>query len=175
MLALKAMGADKIRCEVRAFDDELDEWETLIECNKQREKTRIQKANEINKLSKIKAERAIRKQKEAGQFGNLGGQPAQKRNLYPSAEFSGRVESSVSTFHHSEPSPTTALENIATIKVVSNGGVTDETKPFTRAELAAQINQLHDIKAMKAAKQLAESQLNMLYKVKQKRCGHLVH
>lgn len=36
-LALKAMGADKIRCEVRAFDDGLDEWETLIECNKQRE------------------------------------------------------------------------------------------------------------------------------------------
>ena len=52
------MGADKIRCEVRAFDDDLDEWETMIECNKQREKTRIQKANEINKLAKIKAERA---------------------------------------------------------------------------------------------------------------------
>jgi hypothetical protein len=73
------MGADKIRCEVRAFDDELDEWETLIECNKQREKTRIQRANEIDKLRKIKAEMALRKQlSEASlgaEFGVMGGRP----------------------------------------------------------------------------------------------------
>ncbi|HEY3362146.1 MAG TPA: hypothetical protein VGK06_10095 [Methanosarcina sp.] len=69
------MGADKIRCEVRAFDDDLDEWETMIECNKQREKTRIQKANEINKLAKIKAERARRKMRDAGIYGVNGGRP----------------------------------------------------------------------------------------------------
>jgi hypothetical protein len=64
---------------VRAFDNELDEWETLIESNKQREKARIQKANEINKLAKIKAERAKRKQLDTlrnnAHFGVLGGRP----------------------------------------------------------------------------------------------------
>jgi len=39
-----------------------------------------------------------------------------------------------------------------------SGEVTDESKPSTRPEFAAQINQLHDIKAMKAAKQLQWSQ-----------------
>lgn len=116
---------DKIRCEVRAFDDELDEWETLIECNKQREKTRIQRTNEINKLAKIKTERARRKQKESGA---LGGQPSHKINSYlPPNSAEGRINENdkpASTFQHAEPSLTTALENIATIKIVSGGEVT---------------------------------------------------
>jgi len=67
--------------------------------------------------------------------------------------FPGNVKP-VSTFQHSEPSPTTALENIAT---VIDKRVTDESKPSTRDELAAQINQLHDIKAMRAAKRQADA------------------
>lgn len=56
--ALKKLGVNNIRCEIRTFTDALDEQETLIECNRQRKKSPSQIYNEMKILEKIIKDRA---------------------------------------------------------------------------------------------------------------------
>lgn len=68
---------------------------------------------------------------KGAEFGFMGGRPRREEEKTlvqnPVQGFSGN-DNTASTFHHSEPSPTTALENIATIKIVTNGQVTNENQ-----------------------------------------------
>ncbi|MCK9577035.1 MAG: ParB N-terminal domain-containing protein [Clostridia bacterium] len=61
-LALKTMGIDKVRCEVRSFTDITEEQEVLIECNRQRKKTASQIYNEVKVLEKIEKDKAAKRQ-----------------------------------------------------------------------------------------------------------------
>ena len=61
-LALKTMGIDKVRCEVRSFTDIAEEQEVLIECNRQRKKTASQIYNEVKVLEKIEKDKAAKRQ-----------------------------------------------------------------------------------------------------------------
>lgn len=76
-LALKELGI-KANCRIITFDNELDEQETLIEFNKQREKTPSQVYNESNTLQHIYSERARLRQVDAGKYGNEGGRGNKK-------------------------------------------------------------------------------------------------
>lgn len=141
--------------------------ETLIECNKQREKSRSQKANEITKLKEIKAKRAEKALEEGRRKAAFVTNAilAERRSQQNSADSVSGNDKPASTFHHSEPSPTTELGNIAT---VIDRRVTDEPTQLTRSELSAQINHLQDIRAIKAAKQLQESQTKAEEEAKRK-------
>ena len=60
-LALKTLGKHA-KCLFIHFDTELDKWEAIIECNRQREKTTSQIYNESKILKSIYAERAKQRQ-----------------------------------------------------------------------------------------------------------------
>lgn len=60
--AAKAIGLEEVPCRVVGYSDELEEQEALIEFNRQREKTFIQKMKEAEKLKEIESERARRRQ-----------------------------------------------------------------------------------------------------------------
>lgn len=64
-LAAKNAGLEKIPCRTIVFDDDLDEVESLIEFNRQREKTYSQTMQEAEKLEEIYSERARLRQVEA--------------------------------------------------------------------------------------------------------------
>lgn len=61
-LAAKALNLEKAPCRVLSFSDPLDEEETLIEFNRQREKTFSQKMKESDHLLVIERERAKERQ-----------------------------------------------------------------------------------------------------------------
>jgi len=62
-LAAKAINLDKVPCRVLSFSDPLDEEETLIEFNRQREKTFTQRMKESDHLLVIEKEKADRRMK----------------------------------------------------------------------------------------------------------------
>jgi ParB/RepB/Spo0J family partition protein len=62
--AAKAIGLVEVPCRVVGYSDELEEQEALIEFNRQREKTFIQKMKEAEKLKEIESEKARRRQIE---------------------------------------------------------------------------------------------------------------
>jgi ParB-like chromosome segregation protein Spo0J len=62
-VAAKALSLDKVPCRVLSFSDPLDEEETLIEFNRQREKTFTQRMKESDHLLVIEREKADRRMK----------------------------------------------------------------------------------------------------------------
>jgi N6-adenosine-specific RNA methylase IME4/ParB-like chromosome segregation protein Spo0J len=70
-LAAKSIGLDKVPCRTISFNDDLDELESLIEFNRQREKTFTQRMKEAERLKIIESERAkIRQVAELKQYKN---------------------------------------------------------------------------------------------------------
>lgn len=64
--AARAVGMETVPVEIVSYADELDEREAIIAFNRQREKTFSQKMAEAEELRAIEAERAKRRQREAG-------------------------------------------------------------------------------------------------------------
>lgn len=56
--AARLLGLKEVPVDVRAYKDELDEWETLLECNTQREKTTEQRGKEGLLREEIEKKRA---------------------------------------------------------------------------------------------------------------------
>jgi len=61
-LAAKELKLDKVPCRILTFNDELDEEESLIEFNRQRDKNFTQRMKEKEHIERIEEERARRRQ-----------------------------------------------------------------------------------------------------------------
>jgi N6-adenosine-specific RNA methylase IME4 len=71
--AAKSLGLNFVPVRTIEVNSELDEQETILEFNRQREKTFSQKMREADKLKEIVAMRAKEKQRQQGEFGKFGG------------------------------------------------------------------------------------------------------
>jgi ParB-like chromosome segregation protein Spo0J len=71
-LAASYHDLDAVPVRYTEFDSELDEREAIIECNRQREKSRWQKINEFDEMLELEQQRAARREQSGGKNGGEG-------------------------------------------------------------------------------------------------------